>query len=131
MPHSRSSCLVLDWAAAALYALWKYTAQMKTNQAAEGKAELEKFLASQPASPNWHVTLSQYILGKIDDEALLKAANGSADVLAKAQWLCEARYFQGVKVAATQPKPLTVPEVEIHLGQIASSNHAPLNIGVS
>ena len=106
---------------AALYALWKYTAQMKTNQAAEGKAELEKFLASQPASPNWHVTLSQYILGKIDDEALLKAANGSADVLAKAQWLCEARYFQGVKVAATQPA-----EARKHFEECVKTNQAQL-----
>lgn len=87
---------------AALYALWKYAAQSKTNQAAAAKTELETFLQSLPATPNWHATLSQYMLGKIDDVELIKAANASMDVTAKAQWLCEAHYFQGLKSEATQ-----------------------------
>lgn len=89
--------------AVALYALWKYVAQLKANQAEAAKSELETFLASLPPSPNWHVTLSQYMLGKIDDEGLIKAANASADALAKAQWSCEAHYFQGLKIEAADP----------------------------
>jgi lipoprotein NlpI len=87
---------------AALLALWKYTAQTKAGQGAAAKAELETFLMAQPTTPNWHVTLSQYMLGKIDDAALIKAANATADAVAKSQWLCEAYYFQGLKSEAEQ-----------------------------
>lgn len=87
--------------AAALFALWKYAAQSRTNQAA-AKTELEAFLQSQPATPNWHVTLSQYMVGKIDDDGLIKAASETTDPVAKAQWLCEAYYFQGQKSEAAQ-----------------------------
>lgn len=86
----------------ALYALWKYTAQSKTTQSAAAQTELEAFILTQSAAPNWHVTLSQYMLGKIDNEGLIKAASSSADATAKAQWLCEAHYFQGLKSEAAQ-----------------------------
>ncbi len=107
--------------AAALYALWKYTAQIKTNQAEAAKTELETFLASQPASPNWHVTLAQYMLGKIDDEGLIKTVNVSTDAAAKAQWLCEAHYFQGLKAEAAQPA-----EARKHFEESVNTNQAQL-----
>ncbi len=107
--------------ATVLYALWKYTAQSKTSQAA-AKTELETFLQSQPPAPNWHVTLSQYMLGKVDDAGLIKVASSSADANAKAQWLCEAHYFQGLKSEAAQQPA----EARKHFEECLKTNQAQL-----
>ncbi|MDB5386469.1 MAG: Tetratricopeptide 2 repeat protein [Planctomycetaceae bacterium] len=79
---------------------WKYAAQVRSDQAAAAKRELQAFVASRPKTPNWHVTLSQYLLGEIDDAALLAVTKSSSDINAQKQWLCEARYFQGLQSLA-------------------------------
>lgn len=84
---------------------WRYWAQAKAGQEAAGRQELEAFVKSQPATPNWHVTLCRYILGQVDDAALVKFANDSTVATTKAQWQCEAHFFQGLQSeAANQPE---------------------------
>lgn len=80
---------------------WKYCAQIRANQAATAKADLQAFVKSKPNTPNWHVTLGRYLLGEIDDAALIAFTKTTSDVNAQKQWLCEARYFQGLHSQAT------------------------------
>ncbi len=106
----------------ALFALWRYAAQVRAGKEAAAREELEAFLATLPATPNWHVTLSQYLLDKVDDAALLKAADVSTDASVKAQWLCEAHYFQGLKSeTARQPA-----EAKLHFEECLKTNQSQL-----
>ncbi len=83
---------------------WMYWARTRSGQQPAARQELEAFVQSQPATPNWHVTLSQYILGKVDDPGLLKFASDATVAPTKAQWLCEAHFFQGLQSeAANKP----------------------------
>lgn len=79
---------------------WKYCAQIRAGQTAAAKKELQAFLQSQPKTPNWHVTLGQYLSGAITDEALIATTKNTTDVNAQKQWLCEARFFQGLQFEA-------------------------------
>jgi lipoprotein NlpI len=79
---------------------WKYLAQVRSNHADVAKQELQAFIKSRPKTPNWHVTLGQYLLGEIDDAALLAVTKSTTDVNAQKQWLCEARYFQALQSQA-------------------------------
>jgi lipoprotein NlpI len=80
---------------------WKYVAQVRSNQTDVAKQELQAFIKSLPKTPNWHVTVCQYLLGEINDEALMAMIKTTSDLKVQKQWLCEARFFQGV--TATKP----------------------------
>lgn len=105
----------------ALFALWKYAADT-LGQQSTASADLEAFLKTAPATPNWHVTLSKYMLGQIDDETLLKTANTTADAKAKVQWLCEAHYFQGLKSQLAQQPDAA----KTHFEECLKTNQAQL-----
>lgn len=98
---------------------WKYWAQAIEGMEVSGRQELEDFVKAQPATPSWHVTLSQYILGQVDADALLKFAADST-AATKAQWLCEAHFFQGLQSeAANKPE-----EARKHFEECVKTNQS-------
>lgn len=83
---------------------WKYWAETRAGQQGAARQEIEAFVQSQGATPNWHGVLCQYMLGKVDDQGLLKFASEANVASTKVQWLCEAHFFQGLQSeAANKP----------------------------
>lgn len=101
---------------------WMYWAQARAGQEAAGRQVLETFVKSQPDTPNWHVTLCRYILGQVDDAALLKFAEESTVASTKAQWLCEAHFFQGLQSEAAN-KP---DDARKHFEECVKTNQSQL-----
>lgn len=76
---------------------WLYWSYAMSGQAAMGRQAIQPFLDAQAGKSNWHATLCRYLMGEIDDATLIQLTGNTSDSKAKSQWMCEARFFLGLK----------------------------------
>lgn len=76
---------------------WRIAAAKRAGKDLSADPAVKAALATDPAMRNWFEWLTLHQLGKIDDSALLAAANPSDATAQKAQQ-CEAYYFIGIEM---------------------------------